>query len=420
MTLLKLTWRSLWNRRASLLLTLLSVAISIALLLGVEYIRKEARSSFMSTISGTDLVVGGRSGPVQLLLYSVFRIGNATNNIGWESYQHFANHKWVKWTVPLSLGDSHRGYRVLGTNTDYFKYYRYANKQNLAFQSGKPFAGVFDAVVGAEVAAKLDYKTGDKIIVAHGAGATSFAKHENKPFTITGILKPTGTPVDRTVHVSLEGIEAIHIGWEDGTVPAPEFDISAKSVLKMDLQPKVITAFLTGLKTRSAAFRLQREINDYRREALLAAVPGIALAELWNALGQFEIVLRIITVFVLIAGLLGMLTTLLSTLNERRREMAILRAVGAYPGQVFFLFILEALIIAILGGLLGMLITAVVVLFAQPWIASEYGLYLNYWLPQGSDWMLLLVVMLLAMLFSIIPGWIAYKRSLQDGLTVRV
>ncbi|MGB0847975.1 MAG: ABC transporter permease [Thiolinea sp.] len=420
MTLLKLTWRSLWNRRASLLLTLLSVAISIALLLGVEYIRKEARSSFMSTISGTDLVVGGRSGPVQLLLYSVFRIGNATNNISWESYQHFANHKWVKWTVPLSLGDSHRGYRVLGTNTDYFKYYRYANKQNLAFQSGKPFAGVFDAVVGAEVAAKLDYKTGDKIIVAHGAGATSFAKHENKPFTITGILKPTGTPVDRTVHVSLEGIEAIHIGWEDGTVPAPEFDISAKSVLKMDLQPKVITAFLTGLKTRSAAFRLQREINDYRREALLAAVPGIALAELWNALGQFEIVLRIITVFVLIAGLLGMLTTLLSTLNERRREMAILRAVGAYPGQVFFLFILEALIIAILGGLLGMLITAVVVLFAQPWIASEYGFYLNYWLPQGSDWMLLLVVMLLAMLFSIIPGWIAYKRSLQDGLTVRV
>ncbi|MGB1012363.1 MAG: ABC transporter permease, partial [Thiolinea sp.] len=335
-------------------------------------------------------------------------------------YQHFASHKWVKWTVPLSLGDSHRGYRVLGTNTDYFKYYRYANKQNLVFQSGKPFAGVFDAVVGAEVAAKLGYKTGDKIIVAHGAGATSFAKHENKPFTITGILKPTGTPVDRTVHVSLEGIEAIHIGWEDGTVPAPEFDISAKSVLKMDLQPKVITAFLTGLKTRSAAFRLQREINDYRREALLAAVPGIALAELWNALGQFEIVLRIITVFVLIAGLLGMLTTLLSTLNERRREMAILRAVGAYPGQVFFLFILEALIIAILGGLLGMLITAVVVLFAQPWIASEYGLYLNYWLPQGPDWILLLVVMLLAMLFSIIPGWIAYKRSLQDGLTVRV
>jgi len=418
MILLKLTWRSLWNRRISLMLTLLSVAISVSLLLGVEYIRKEARSSFMNTISGTDLVVGARSGPVQLLLYSVFRIGNATNNIGWDSYQEFAKHKWVKWTVPMSLGDSHKGYRVLGTSTDYFKHYRYANKKNLAFEAGKPFAGVFDAVVGAEVAESLGYKVGDSIVLAHGAGSTSFAKHENKPFIITGILKLTGTPVDRTVHVSLEAIEAIHIGWESGAKPGIE--VPADSVVKMDLQPKVITAFLAGLKNRSATFRLQRQINEYPREALLAAVPGIALAELWNALGQFEIVLRIITVFVLIAGMLGMLTTLLSTLNERRREMAILRAVGAYPRQVFLLFIMEALVISLLGGLLGMLITGILVIFAQPWVASEYGLYLNYWHPQLSDWTLLVMVVTLATLFSILPGWIAYRRSLQDGLTVRV
>jgi len=144
------------------------------------------------------------------------------------------------------------------------------------------------------------------------------------------------------------------------------------------------------------------------------------VAELWNALGQFEVVLRIITFFVLIAGMLGMLTTLLSTLNERRREMAILRAVGAYPGQVFLLFIMEAVVISLLGGLLGMLITGVIVIFAQPWVASEYGLYLNYWLPQTADWMLLGLVVALATLFSILPGWIAYRRSLQDGLTVRV
>ena len=418
MILLKLTWRSLWNRRISLMLTLLSVAISVSLLLGVEYIRKEARNSFMNTISGTDLVVGARSGPVQLLLYSVFRIGNATNNIGWDSYQEFAKHKWVKWTVPMSLGDSHKGYRVLGTSTDYFKHYRYANKKNLAFEDGKPFADVFDAVIGAEVAEKLGYSVGDSIILAHGAGSTSFANHDNKPFTVTGILKLTGTPVDRTVHVSLEGIEAIHIGWESGSKPGIE--IPADSVKKMDLQPKVITAFLAGLKNRSATFRLQRQINEYPREALLATVPGVALAELWNALGQFEVVLRIITFFVLIAGMLGMLTTLLSTLNERRREMAILRAVGAYPGQVFLLFIMEAVIISLLGGLLGMLITGVLVVFAQPWVASEYGLYLNHWLPQWSDWMLLALVVSLATLFSVLPGWIAYRRSLQDGLTVRV
>lgn len=419
MILLKLTWRSLWNRRGTLLLTLLSIAISVALLLGVEYIRKEAKNSFMSTINGTDLVVGARSGPVQLLLYSVFRIGNATNNISWKSYQHFAGHKWVKWTVPLSLGDSHKGFRVLGTNTDYFQYYRYANRQPLVFAEGEQFNSVYGAVLGAEVANKLNYQIGDSIVVAHGAAATSFTKHDNKPFTVTGILKPTGTPVDRTVHVTLEGIEAIHIDWQAGS-PIAGFEVSAEKAAKMDLQPEVITAFLVGLKTRTAAFRLQREINDYRREAMLATVPGIALAELWRAIGQFEMVLRVITVFVLIAGLLGMLTTLLSTLNERRREMAILRAVGAGPGQVFLLFILEAFLIALFGSLLGMVLVMLSVLAVQPWVATEYGLYLRTWLPQTSDYLLLVVVVALAVIFSTLPGWIAYRRSLQDGLTVRI
>nr|CAA6824800.1 MAG: ABC-type antimicrobial peptide transport system, permease component [uncultured Thiotrichaceae bacterium] len=419
MILLKLTLHSLWNRKASLLLTVMSIAISVALLLGVEYIRKEARHSFMNTISSTDLVVGARSGPVQLLLYSVFRIGNATNNIGWSSYQHFAKHEWVDWTVPLSLGDSHKGYRVLGTNQDYFKYYRYADKQSLVFGSGEPFSGVYGAVLGAEVAKKLGYQLDDPIIIAHGSGSTSFTEHKDKPFTVVGILKPTGTPVDRTVHVSLEGIEAVHIDWKGGA-PVPGFEIKAERAAKMDLQPQVITAMLVGLKNRAATFRLQREINEYRKEPLLAAIPGVALAELWRAIGQFEVILRIITLFVLIAGLLGMLTTLLSTLNERRREMAILRAVGAFPYQIFLLFILEAFLIVLAGCLAGMALVRGITSSAQPWLTAEYGLHLRGWWPQSDDMLVLGLVVILAMVFSLFPGWIAYRRSLQDGLTVRV
>lgn len=419
MILLKLTWRSLWNRRISVLLTLLSIAISISLLLGVEYIRKEAKSSFLNTISGTDLVVGARSGQVQLLLYSVFRIGNATNNISWDTYQHYVNHKRVSWTIPISLGDSHKGYRVLGTNQDYFKHYRYANKQSLSFAQGKPFATVYDAVLGAEVAKQLGYELGTSITLAHGAGETSFSEHKNKPFTVVGILKPTGTPIDRTVHVALEGIEAIHIDWKSGA-PVAGFEISASKAARMDLEPETITAFLVGLKTRSATFRLQREINEYPQEPLLAVVPGIALAELWQSIGQFETVLRIITVFVLIAGLLGMLTTLLSTLNERRREMAILRAVGAYPVHIMFLFLLEALLIVVLGCALGCLLVFFGVQLAQPWVTNEYGLHLNSWIPDWSDGLLLLLITLLAVIFSALPALIAYRRTLQDGLTVKL
>lgn len=419
MILLKLTWKSLWNRRVSLMLTLLSIAISVALLLGVEYLRKEAKNSFLNTIAGTDLVVGARSGSVQLLLYSVFRIGNATNNIDWDTYQHFAHHKLVKWTIPLSLGDSHRGFRVLGTNQDYFNYYQYGERQALQFEQGKPFSGIYDAVLGADVAKQLKYKLGDEIVVAHGGGETSFSLHDDKPFTVTGILAATGTPIDRTVHVSLEGIEAIHVDYKGGA-PVPGFSIDAEKAAKMHLQPEVITAFLLGLKTRVAAFKLQREINEYRGEALLATVPGIALAELWQSIAQFESILRVITIFVVIAGLLGMLTTLLSTLNERRREMAILRAVGAYPSQVFLLFVIEAFIVTLLGGLFGMVLVFIGVLFAQPWVASEYGLHLTTWLPQSHDFIGLGIVMVLGVIFSLLPSWIAYRRSLQDGLTVKV
>jgi putative ABC transport system permease protein len=418
MILLKLTWKSLWNRRASLLLTVLSIAISVTLLLGVEYLRKEAKNSFLNTIAGTDLVVGARSGSVQLLLYSVFRIGNATNNISWGSYQHFAQHRLVKWTIPLSLGDSHKGFRVLGTNQDYFQYYRYGNKQNLKLTQGKIFNGVYDAVLGAEVARKLGYKLHDKIVIAHGGGSTSFTLHDDKPFTVVGILAPTGTPIDRTVHVTLEGIEAIHVDYKAGA-PIPGFKISAEKAEKMHLQPEVITAFLVGLKTRVAAFKLQREINDYRREPMLATIPGIALAELWQSISQFETVLRIITIFVVIAGLLGMLTTLLSTLNERRREMAILRAVGAHPWQIFLLFIIETGIIITLGAMLGMFMLFLGIMLAQPWVVSEYGLHLSQWLPHLQDIALLAIITALGLIFSLFPGWIAYKRSLQDGLTVK-
>ncbi|MDP5206026.1 ABC transporter permease, partial [Alishewanella sp. SMS9] len=202
--LIKLARLSLWNRKGTALMTLLSLTLSLVLLLGIEHIRKEARSSFTNTVSGTDLIVGARSGQLNLLLYSVFRIGNATANVSWATYERIAKHPQISWTIPLALGDSHRGYRVLGTNQGYFEHYRYANQQGLSFAAGEQFAGVYEAVLGAEVAKQLGYQLGQEITLAHGVGAVSFSEHKDKPFVIKGILAATGTPVDQTVHISLE------------------------------------------------------------------------------------------------------------------------------------------------------------------------------------------------------------------------
>ena len=372
MRLFSVAVKSAWNRRLSLSLTVLALAISVMLLLGVDKIRKEAKSNFVNTISQTDLIVGGRSGPVNLLLYSVFRIGNATNNVSWQSYEEIRALEQVKWSVPLSLGDSHRGFRVLGTNQDYFKYYRHSRDQALQFSTGEPFSHVYHVVLGADVARELDYALGDKIIVSHGLVSTDFTAHDDKPFTVVGILAKTGTPVDRTVHVPLEGITAIHIDWQSGRRSA--FTIDAEQALNMDLQPKAITAFMLGLNNRITTFRVQRKINDYTQEPLMAIIPGSTLTTLWHTLSSFELVLLAVSSLVVVAGLAGMLTTIISSLNERRREMAVLRAIGAHPYQIVLLFVLETLLIILLSIFFGILLLYVILLIFKPMILGWVGI----------------------------------------------
>ncbi len=418
MMLIRIVLKSAWHRRTSLLLTIFSIAISVSLLLGVDKIRKEAKNSFINTISQTDLIVGARSGPTNLLLYSVFHIGNATNNVSWESYEEIADLDEVAWSVPISLGDSHRGFRVMGTSADYFEYYQYGQSQQLSFAEGKQFADLYEAVIGADVARELDYRVGDKIIIAHGLVSAEFSQHDDKPFVVAGILGKTGTPVDRTVHVSLEGIEAIHIDWQSGT--RSPLQLSAEQARQMNLQPKTITAFMLGLDNRLNTFRLQREITEYHEEPLLAIIPGVTLAELWQTISVFEQILLVISGFVLMAGLLGMLTTLLSTLNERRREMAVLRAVGAHPYHIILLFMLETFFIVFAGCLAGVSALYLLLFVTRPFLVQSYGINLAITPPDGQQWMLFTVVLLLGILVSLIPGTIAYKRSLQDGLAIKI
>jgi len=286
MNLLSIAIKSAWNRKISLSLAIFSIAISILLLLAVDNIRKQAKNTFINTISQTDLIIGARSSPTSLLLYSIFHIGNASNNVSYKTYKQIKSMKNVKWAVPISLGDSHRGFRVMGTNRDYFRYYNYANAQSLQFQQGSAFINLYDAVIGYDVAQKLRYKLGDEIILSHGVITTKKAQHDDKPFRIVGVLNKTNTPVDRTVHVSLQGIEAIHIDWQSGSRSA--FKISAEKAAKMGLKPKSITAFMLGVENKIAIFRLQRKINKYHKEPLLAIIPGSTLAHLWQTIGQFE------------------------------------------------------------------------------------------------------------------------------------
>jgi putative ABC transport system permease protein len=415
-----LAWKSLWNRRATALLTLSAIAISVALLLGVQKLRTAARESFANTVSGVDLIVGARSGPLNLLLYSIFRIGDATANVSWKAYQKIATHPDVAWTIPISLGDSHRGFRAMGTDGSYFAHYRFGGDHELKFSTGGPFQDLYDAVLGSDVARALGYELGDTIIVAHGVGNVSFAEHKDKPFRVAGILAPTGTPVDRTVHVSLEAITAIHIDWQSGMQAPPGYRVSAAEARHHDLTPDTITAFLVGMRSRVMTFTMQRAINEYRQEPLLAILPGVALSQLWELVGVADTALMIVAAFVVLAGLLGMLTAILTSLNERRREMAVLRSVGARPRHIFALLVAEAGLLAALGVAAGIGLTYLLLLAGRPLLERRFGIYVTVTGLSETDITVLGGIIIAALLMALLPAFTAYRNALSDGLQVRV
>ncbi|OCQ20732.1 peptide ABC transporter permease [Pseudoalteromonas luteoviolacea] len=442
MKLVTLAFKSIANRKASVLLTLFTIAISVMLLLSIERVRQEAKQSFSSTISGTDLIVGARTGDIQLLLSSVFRIGHANNGLSWQSYEYIKAQRGVAWTIPISLGDSHKGFSVLGSDDNYFKYYRYGKKQSLAFTNGRAYHNAQEVVIGSEVAKQLHYHIGQQIVVAHGMGNTSFHNHDDNPLTIVGILEPTGTPVDKTLHVPLKAIEQMHSTSHRSTTHVvgrknenhahhdehehhhdhSEHNHGALDSEPGDLigQPKQLTAFLMGFDSPLYTLQVRRNINTYKPEALSAIMPGVTLRELWGMLDIVEKILMLFSAVVVLISLLGMLTTLLSSLSQRRRELAILRSVGARPKHVFALMCSEAVLITALGSIIGVAMFYIVMFIGKGVLQAQFGIAISLSLLSDYELMLLGVIMVSGTAIGAIPAIRAYFYSLNDGMSVKV
>ena len=479
MLVLDLALKSLRNRAFSTSLTVGSIALSFALLIGVENVRVGMRQSFSNTISQTDLIVGTKGGTIQLLLYSVFGMGAPTENVSWEAYRQWAEHPAVEWTIPYSLGDSHRGFRVVGTNEDFYRHYRYRGGQEIALAEGRANTDLFDVTLGADVAAELNYAMGDEISVTHGLGEIGFVTHDHMPFTVVGILDKTFTPVDRAIYVTLEGMEAIH--WEDGAPPAsddghahdeeaeaahdedghahdeedePAHDeddhshdeedepvhdeddhahddeaeaapaddghAHAGDIAIEDVEVRQVTSFFVGTTDRRDVLQLQRDINDFEDEPMMAVLPGVALNEMWQGLGYAETGLRLVAIFVVLVGLLGMLVSLYTSLNERRREMAILRAVGAGPNRIVALLVLESVCLAAAGALAGLAVVYGLLAAGQSVVEAQVGLFIPIRPPGPIELLLLGAVVTAGFLMGFVPAFKAYRTALHDGLAVRV
>ncbi|MBI2733178.1 MAG: ABC transporter permease [Aquabacterium sp.] len=421
--MLEMALASLLSRRLTVALSTLTVALATLLLLGVERVRTETRTSFAQTISGTDLIVGPRTGGMQLLLTSVFHIGNGPDSgVSWASYERWGQDARVAWRVPIALGDSHQGFTVVGTTPGYFTHLRYGEGQALRMAQGASFQQAHDVVLGAQVARQLGYRLGDKLTLSHGAARAHHdgdeAPHEDEhdhaqhPFVVTGILAPTGTPIDRTLHVSLDALTRIHEGWESGSASLlAQTGVLAAAQDTATAPPTRISAFLVGLHQPTAILGYQRAVNQFQGEALQAVMPGVALAELWQLMALAEQALRVLSGFVMLMGLLGMLAALLTGLNERRQEMAILRAVGAQPRHIAALLMGETTTLVSLGIACGLAGLYACILTLAPWLRSSYGLDLPVRAPTPTEWQLMGGTLIAGALIGLLPAWRACRLT---------
>jgi putative ABC transport system permease protein len=512
MMLVRLAFASLRSRVLTTSLTVASIALSVTLLVGIENVRAGVRDSFAGTIRGVDLIVGARGGSLQVLLSAVFGIGSPAGSVKLSTMERWQAHPAVKWVVPYSLGDSHRGFRVVGTTPEFYERYRFRNDGRMVFVSGRAAVADTEVVIGHEVAEKLGYTVGSPVVVVHGLRDIGTSSHEAHPFHVVGILGRTFTPIDRSVYVTLEGIEAMHEPEAAGGVaassmasaevaggrvsggrgqggaaqpqtarkqtaqnsdkaaaiiaankkraaamapppgtpmvmpgaepppgtpmvmpgaePPPAAVVQQAAVKPAAAEPAAddpehdhgddqITAFFVGTKNRFEALMLQREMNTDLVEPLTAVIPGVALGELWQNIGSAEVGLRVIAIFAVAIGLTGMLVALYSSLEARRREMAILRAVGAGPGLIISLLVLESVLLAILGCLIGVAAVYGGLFLAQGPIEQRFGLHIALHPLRATEWTYLTVVVGASLLIGFVPAWKAYRTSLVDGLSPR-
>lgn len=413
----KLLIKSVRSRLLPVSLVIITLMASMVLLLSIERIQKATEIGFNQSISGVDAIIGPRSSSLELVLYTVFHLGRPTNNITMKTIDDIRQRKDIEYLVPIALGDSHRGFRVIATEKDYFKYIKYSSDKSLSFSDGQAFNEISGAVIGADVAKKLDYQVGTKIHISHGSSQAVAKKHDDFSFEVTGVLEKTGTPIDQAVFVDLKGYELIHLGWQSGTKVFNLKQLDLSTLSQEELTPKTVTAAFVGLKSKLTLFRFAASVKKYPNEAISAVIPGIALSELWSMVGIVDQGFELLSWIIIVISLIAMVSLIISSIDNRKREMTIYRANGATPMYLSTLVVLEAVFIGLTA-----IIGAIVFVTLVTYLATQQ-LNLILGITPEFDWVswdeakVFAIILLAGILSSLVPAIIVFKKNLHHTLS---
>ena len=405
---------SMRSRLIPIVLVIVALSTSMALLLAIDRVHDATKTGFNQSLSGVDLVIGPRGSGLELVLYTVFHLGKPTNNITTTTLSDISKNPMIEWAVPVALGDSHRGFRVISTTNKYFDHVKFGDVQSIEFAQGVPFEKLHEVVIGSEVAKTLGYKLGTSLFVTHGS-ETLGKSHDDFAFQVSGILAPTGTPTDKAVFVSLEGYELIHLGWSNGSKAISLRDLDASAIPRDRLYPKTVTAVYLGLTSKLGLFKFIRTVNEYPDEAISAVIPGVALAELWSMVGAVDKAFQILNWLIIGISLVGMVTMTLTGLDSRTREMTILRSLGASPYALASLVLLETLVIGLFAVASAVGLVRLLTWAAADFLSDWTGIRTELTWLTPTEFFTLIIIVLAGLVTSLIPAAMVYRRSIHRG-----
>jgi putative ABC transport system permease protein len=404
MNIISLSWRYLWSRPLAAALNLLLMTLGLTSITFVLLASHQLERAFERDLAGIDVVVGAKGSPLQLILAGVFHIDVPPGNIALAEVKALAEHPQVAQLIPLSLGDSLRGFRIVGTTADYLAHYQ------ATLAHGALWAAPMQAVLGAQVAATTGLKTGDRFTGTHGLDGGGDS-HEQTPYTVSGILAPCACVLDRLILTATESVWKVHEDMHHGDAP---LDAQEQEALEAERQ---VTIALIRYKTPLAAVTFPRYVNS--GTGMQAAAPAVEITRLLGMVGVGTRVLQGFGAVLLLTAALGVFIALWSAVRERRADLAMLRMLGAPPAKVGALLLCEALWLALLASALGLLgahgLTAVagwllqgeksLAVDAWQWVPIEA------WVPVGA--------VAVAGLAAALPAWAAYRVDVARLLNVR-
>ena len=407
--------RSLRQHALSTAITVLSLALACGLVLAVFNIQHQAKRAFTGGETGFDAVLGARGSALQLVLNTVFHLETSPGNIPYTSYLELAADPRIELAIPYAVGDQYEGFRVVGTTPDIFERFEYRRGEKLIVREG---GRAFDpeareAVIGSFVARRTGLRPGDEFHPSHSIGESVDEHHHDEEYLVVGVLEPTNSPSDRVVWIPIDGMfhmEGHYMRGEDGQRYQPDHDEEIPD------EHKEISAVMLKLKTPQAGFSLAGKYNLEEGSATFAFPIAGVMLQLFDKLGWMTRVLELVAYLVVVVAAGSVLASIYNTMNERRREFAILRALGAERRTVFTVIVLESGTIALLGALVGLVVYGAILWVAAAIVREQTGVVLDMAEVHDSLFVAPIAITALGALTGVVPALKAYRTDVATHL----